>query len=361
MMRNGKTVHEKGAAKRGFAAVLTVALLVTLLSSCAQTDTKKELFVPASSASEVGVCERGDLEKLIVKDGHVEGSYEILSFEADGYLFEMFSKAGDKVGKGDVIAALTSADYMEILDLETEIEELKKKYKEQKDYLEASVKLKEKNGENATEERLTFEKEAALMDLKLSQKEKRYEKLKNEDIGYNYITAPSDGYVVAVSSSPEGSFLTTGTPVAAVATDNMKRFISSEFISEKVAEGYDSFYAIINGIEYPLTYVPITKEELANLSAAGKKPKSRFEFVTEPGDDINVGDYAAVITVVEKKEDVLNVPVNSVYTDKDGRFVYIMLDDGRKERREVVTGLSGGARIEVIEGVKEGECLYVEN
>ncbi|MCR5521752.1 MAG: hypothetical protein K6F44_07620 [Lachnospiraceae bacterium] len=351
------------AAKRAVSAAILCTLSVSLLSSCGSesVDREKELMVPAVFATEVGVCERGDVEKLLVKDGHVEGEYEILSFDVDGYVFDIFSHPGDKIGKGDAIAALTSADFEEIMTLEEEIEEIRKSNEERKKSLEAEVKLKEKNGENAVEERFTYEKEAALMDLVLSQKEERYEKLKSEDIGYNYISAPGNGFVVAVSSSSQGAYITAGTPVAAVAGDETKRFISCDFISEKESLSYNSFYAIINGAEYPLRYVPVDKEHLATLSAASLRPRSRFEFVTEPGDEVELGDYAAVIIVVDKKENVLNVPVNSVYTDKDGRFVYIMNEDGKKERREVVTGLSGGARIEIIEGVREGENVYVEN
>ena len=347
--------------RRAVSAVLVCTLGMSLLTSCSEPKEKKELLAPVVSAGEIGVCERGDIAKLMVKDAHVEGDYEVLSFDADGYIFEIFSNVGDKVGKGDAIAALTSADFAEIMTLEEEIDEIKKENEKRRNYLEAQVKLKEKNGENAEEERLTCEKEEALMDLKLSQKEARYKKLKEEDIGYNYITAPGTGHVVAVSSSSEGAYITAGTPVAAVATDDTGMFISGTYIPEKEAIGYNSFYAIINGTEYPLTYVPIPKDELAMLSAAQISPKSRFDFVTAPGDEVSIGDYAAVIVVVDKKENVLTVPVNSVYTDKDGRFVYVILEGDKKERREVVTGLSDGARIEVIEGVREGESVYVEN
>jgi len=348
-------------AKRTVSLTLISALAVTAFTACESEKTEKELLVPLVSANEVAVCERGDLEKIIVKDAHVEGMYDILSFDVDGYLYSVFSSPGDKVGKGDSIAAVTSADFTEIMELEEELEELEKTNKERKDYLEAEVKLKEENGENATEERFAYEKEVALMDLKFSQKQERYDKLKSEDIGYNYISAPSNGYIVAVTASTEGSYITAGTPVAALASEKTKTFISSEFISEKQALQYKSFYALINGTEYPLKYVPLDKEELATLSAAGKRAKSHFDFVQEPSEDVELGDYAAVIIVVDKKEDVLTVPVNSVFTDKDGRFVYIVLENGGKERREVVTGLSDGARIEVIEGVREGENVYVEN
>jgi len=347
--------------RRAVTAMLICAAMMTLLTSCSEPVEKKELLAPVVSVGEIGVCERGDIAKLMVKDAHVEGDFEVLSFDADGYIFEIFSSVGDEVGKGDAIAALTSADFEEIMTLEQEIEEIKKENEKRRKYLEAQVKLKEKNGEDAEEERLTCEKEEALMDLKLSQKEARYKKLKEEDIGYNYITAPGDGHVVAVSSSDQGAYITAGTPVAAVATDETGMFISGAYIPEKEAVGYDSFYAIINGKEYPLTYVPVAKDVLASLSAASLSPKSRFTFVTPPGDEVSIGDYAALIVVAAKKENVLTVPVNSVYTDKDGRFVYVILEGDKKERREVVTGLSDGARIEVIEGVREGESVYVEN
>lgn len=349
------------ALKRAVAATLICTSLTALLTSCSEPEEKKELLAPVVSAGEIGVCERGDIAKLMVRDAHVEGDYEVLSFDEDGYIFEVFSKVGDEVGKGDAVAALTSADFIEIMTLEEEIEEIKKENEKRRNYLEAQVKLKEKNGENAEEERLTCEKEEALMDLKLSQKEARYKKLKDEDIGYNYITAPGDGHVVAITSSGEGAYITAGTPVAAVATEDTGLFISGVYIPEKEAVLYNSFYAIINGKEYPLSYEPIPKEKLAMLSAAQLSLKSRFDFVEAPGEEVSIGDYAAVIIVADKKENVLTVPVNSVYTDKDGRFVYVITEGDKKERREVVTGLSDGARIEVIEGVTEGECVYVEN
>ncbi|MCR5830103.1 MAG: efflux RND transporter periplasmic adaptor subunit [Lachnospiraceae bacterium] len=347
--------------KRIMSITLICALSVAGLTSCGSEKEEKELLEPLMSANEVAVCERGDIEKLIIKDGHVEGDYEILSFDVDGYLYQVFSTPGDKVGKGDSLAAVTSADFEEIMTLEEEIESLKEDNKKRKDFLEAEVKLKEQNGENATEERFALEKEVALMDLKLAQKERRYEKLKSEDIGYNYISAPSNGYVVAVTSTTEGAYITAGTPVAALANEDTKPFISCEFISEKQSHQYKSFYALINGKEYPLTYVPIDKEQLTVLSAAGKIAKSHFEFAGEVADEIKLGDYAAVVIVADRKENVLTIPVNSVFTDKGGRFVYVIDEDGGKERREVVTGLSDGARIEVTEGVREGENIYVEN
>ena len=361
MRRNSFWKIAANVAKRASATALIGALSVSLLTSCAKTEDNKELLVPAVFANEVGICERGNLEKILVKDAHIEGDYEILSFDVDGYILEIYSRPGDEVGKGDSIAALTSADFMEIMQLEEEIEEIKKENKKRHDYLEAQVKLKEKGGENADEERLTYEKEVALMDLKLKQKKERYKKLKKEDIGYNYIPAPANGHIVAVTSTAAGSYITAGTPVAAIATKDTERFVSCEFISEKQSASYQSYYAIINGTEYPLEYVPISKEQLSLLSAADKRPKTRFDFVTPPGDEVSLGDYAAVIIVVDKKENVLTVPVNSVYTDKDGRFVYVMGEDGKRERREVETGLSDGARIEVISGVQEGESVYVEN
>jgi len=335
--------------------------MTVTLTSCATTETEKTLLEPVDAAEELAYCERGDIVSIKVSDASIEGDHELLSFDRDGYLYEVFSSPGDKVGKGDVIAALTSYDFEELINLEDEIEALKESEQKKKDYYEARIKLKEVTNDDSQEEALTSRMELALMELVLSQKEARLEKLKEDDIGYNYITATHDGYIVATSSASEGAYVTAGTPIAALAHKNEGKYISSTYVSEKQALGIDSFYAIINGKEYPLRYAAPGKDELASLSAAGLSPSSRFEFVDEPGEEVVVGGYAAVIAVKGRKENVLTIPINAVFTEAIDHFVYVCGADGKKEKRSVTLGLQDEAHVEVVSGVEEGECVYVIN
>lgn len=348
------------AAKACTLAVLIAATGVFGVGCTSEEQVLKELLDPSDSVEEVAYCEKGDIKKVKVMDAHVETEAEFLSFDIDGYIFEMYVQPGEKVGKGDVIASLTSADFEEIETLETEIEELKTANKKNFEYYEAEIELAKLSGENYREYEITYEKEKALAELKLKQKQDRYDKLKAEDIGYNYIEAPYDGYILAVSSASNGTYVTAGTPIAAESGKGAP-FVTCEFMSEKTVKEYDSFYAIIHGKEYDLTYVPNTKDQLAALSSAGKRPVSIFTLNEDQIDEsIQVGDYATVVTVMGQKEDVLIVPINSVYTDATGKFVYLV-DGGKHVRRDVVTGLADNVNIEITEGLSGGECVYVKN
>lgn len=60
---------------------------------------------------------------------------------------------------------------------------------------------------------------------------------------------------------------------------------------------------------------------------------------------------------VAKRENALVLPVEFVGKDDEGRFVEFPAKDpkGKPEKRRVKTGLETGAKIEIIEGLKEGE------
>lgn len=355
-------IFKSGAFRTAKVFLLTVAVLATgvMSTGCGSSDEQvKELLDPIDTVIEVAYCERGPIRSLSAKDAHVETDAELISFDKDGYIFEMYVSPGDYVKKGDVIASLTSADFEEIETLGTEIEELEKNNKTLFEYYEAEIELAKRSGEDYREYELTLEKEKALAELKLSQKKERYDRLKSEDIGYNYAQAPNDGFVLAVSAASSGSYVTAGTPVAAIEGNGVPH-ISCEFISEKKAQEYDYFYAIIHGKEYSLTYVPFTKDELAALSATGARPVSYFALdESEMNDEIKAGDFATVVSVTQEKEDVLLVPINSIYTDTSGNFVYI-LDGSKRERRDVVTGVRDSVNIEIVEGLSGGECVYVQ-
>lgn len=62
-----------------------------------------------------------------------------------------------------------------------------------------------------------------------------------------------------------------------------------------------------------------------------------------------------VITVAEVKQAVL-APVVSVRSRDGRKIVYILLDDGTVEEREVTTDLSDGIHTQILSGLKGGEA-----
>jgi multidrug efflux pump subunit AcrA (membrane-fusion protein) len=73
---------------------------------------------------------------------------------------------------------------------------------------------------------------------------------------------------------------------------------------------------------------------------------------------LRVGMGATVGVPLQRKEDVLIIPVMAVQRDDQGPFVFVV--NGKKtERRRVELGISDGINIEVTSGLEQGEVLRV--
>jgi len=65
------------------------------------------------------------------------------------------------------------------------------------------------------------------------------------------------------------------------------------------------------------------------------------------------GMYAQVTLETDLHRNVLTLPVTSVLTDVNGKFVYVV-KDGRVQRQPVTTGMTEGALVEISGGVPDG-------
>jgi len=71
------------------------------------------------------------------------------------------------------------------------------------------------------------------------------------------------------------------------------------------------------------------------------------------------GMFADVEIIYNEHSNVLVVPRISVL-EKEGRTILFTVEDGRAKLREVKTGVSDGEKVEIIEGLSEGEGVIVE-
>jgi len=62
---------------------------------------------------------------------------------------------------------------------------------------------------------------------------------------------------------------------------------------------------------------------------------------------------------LEKKENVVLLPVKAVFTVGESSYVYYEDDSGLRSAREVVCGLSDGSYIEIISGLEEGDHVIL--
>lgn len=70
--------------------------------------------------------------------------------------------------------------------------------------------------------------------------------------------------------------------------------------------------------------------------------------------------FVNVRLVTDTRKGVLLAPVTAVQIGETDRFVYVVNKDGTVTRKEVKTGDTDGRRIEILEGVAEGEVLVTD-
>lgn len=88
-----------------------------------------------------------------------------------------------------------------------------------------------------------------------------------------------------------------------------------------------------------------------------KEYKATIRILPDSGDitKLKPGLTAEIEIRIDQRPDVLQVPVQSVITIGEQRYIFILMPDGRTERREVKIGQASDTMIEVISGIEAGE------
>ena len=77
-----------------------------------------------------------------------------------------------------------------------------------------------------------------------------------------------------------------------------------------------------------------------------------------PGDQLKPGTTVSVTVIAKKVPNALVVPQSALLSGSDHRsFVMVIGSDSRAHQREVQTGIEQGGRVQIIDGLKEGELI----
>lgn len=336
--------------------IIFVLMLGTI--GCSKEAVRPELREAVTTNVDIAVATIRDLSDITYYDAEVLPEANELSFDKDGYVYGIYVNAGDYVEEGEVLATLVGKNYNSIISLEDEIDALEESNKENFKYLENEIELERLSGGDTKLLELQLKHEKEMAELKLSEKRDRLALLQADDIGYSYITAPYDGVAMAVTSVGRGAYLDAGTPICALEGSG-KPYIACNFISEKNIESMHDYYCLVGDRRVEVEYVPYPKADLKKLFANSITPKAIFNIKSEDI-ELKPGDYCAIITVGNFVEQVLSVPINSVYIDKEKKYVF-KLEGNVKVRQDVRVGVSGSAYVQILEGLEEGDSVYVKN
>lgn len=95
------------------------------------------------------------------------------------------------------------------------------------------------------------------------------------------------------------------------------------------------------------------------LDASTRTVKARVEIDNQQG-KLKPEMFAAISILTERRQQVLTIPKEAVQTDGEHSFVFIVLGNGRFEKRDITPGRQTETLAEVTGGLKENEVVVTE-
>lgn len=359
-----------------YLALGVISLVLTGLTGCSKQALEvPELLEPVAVKADIAKVTTGTVSKMVMYSGEVVPYVESISFAADGSLDQVQVLVGDQVRQGEVLALLDTEQLQEQMErLEEEMQYLEKtgEFSDRKMELDIEIANTELLilRENWADEQTCAAKELEIQKLELQLKQTRevrelelQEKqnaleLLQEKEEKNQMTAPFDGTVVYISNVKKGSPIKAYEPMIYLADDSQLSLIT-DYIPEYEMAKTERICAKIMDREYEVSYLPYNEEEYMNMILNDVEPSAKFAFAA-PDDTLESGQYAAIIVTKKISENVLTIPANALYEDGLDQYVYRQ-EDGQRVRCEVTAGVISDTNVEIIEGLKEGDLVYVKD
>lgn len=374
--------------KRKYVAIIILCSL--FLGACGQkeeTGSILELEESALDAEQKTVVKRGDIESYIVLDGYVAPEVSQLKFETTGKFDDYKVQIGDEVTKGQTLAVMNDAQIKEqIKELNIQLTKLQGDYEfeiaykdktiaaykaemegyyekiedeehplTREEYSEACLELGKRDVVVKREELLkkqltqTFELDSSFLQAQLNEL--------NVKLGKMSIKSPCEGTVIALQDmSGQEDVLPDYYYVAIAKKDTYN--VCCEYMAPAFLESVKYMCGLRNGKEYEIETMDVDKKVYREMKNSGEKMYSHF-LIKLPDADTNYGDFMVVKLVTKKAENVLFIPQLAISSDQSGKFVYCQTEKGR-EKVYVTLGLSDTINVEVKEGLKEGDVVYVQ-
>ena len=175
------------------------------------------------------------------------------------------------------------------------------------------------------------------------------------------IAAPTDGEVLSLSvyaGRPAEAFK----PVIVVADPSVIE-VSADLTSSQLQEMIEGQEAVVTLRAYPgqtwqgtVRRLPYPYGSGGGTEALVGEDKSTRISLEGDLSGLELGDLARVIIVLEEKDDVLWLPPAAIRTFQGREFV-IVQDADRQRRVDVTIGIESDERVEIVEGLEEGQIV----
>ncbi len=355
--------------KRVFKFLLIILVAVIFIGTFVFLYNKSR---PETVSYATEAADKARIERTTIVTGTIEPRDEVLiKPQISGIIAELYKKAGEKVKTGEIIAKVKVIPEMSSLNAaenrvrlaklnaaqaETDFGRMKQLFEQQLVSAEEFEKA-----------RLAWQqtKEEARTATDALQIVREGVSASNASYSTTLIRSTIDGLILDVpvkvgNSVIQSNTFNDGTTIAAVA--DMSDLIFKGSIDEtevaRLREGMPMNISVgaLQNMEFTARL-----EYIAPKVATGTNSANQFEIkaaVAVPDSVMIRAGYSANAEIVlESADDVLSVTEGCVEFSGDSTFVYVLTAEKPQtfERRSVSTGLSDGVRIEVKEGLKQGE------
>lgn len=359
--------------KRRILAVILAGSTLLTVTGCGQqtVEVPQDILVQEDeeAAYPTTTAELGDVVKNItIRCQYLSTDKQELSFSMNGGLIERVEvEMGDYVSAGELLAAL------DIQDLEDQIEEQEYQVKAQELRIQQTEEMKAFDLESAEimfgYTYQTQKDRDALRDKKASIEEQYRTTLEDmtdqltlqkqrlqqsrEELDAGQLFADITGEITYIDAGMKDTYSVKDRIVVTVSNLDECYFIVDDTEYADCFQEDESINIMyrISGAAYNCEAVPAHKDSWEEKGQMYFKPL---------GDEIIASKTNGTITMeLDRKEQVLCVPVEAVHESDQGLFVYLV-EDGLLEMRYVTVGLEGDTLVEITEGLKQGEIVALK-
>lgn len=353
--------------KKVFGIVLIAGVLLLFVGTAVflfnQSREKPEVYETVSPM-------QTSIVKKTVASGRVIPRREVnVTSQVSGVVEELFVTAGEQVKKGDLIASITLAPNMVMLnEAESRLESAQISLNNAERELQRQKGLMAQNLVSESEyNRFQLDYELRRQAAKAAENNLlliREGSTKQSNLVSNRIRATTDGMILNVPNK-EGAFIVesstygSGTTLATLAdmTDMIFEGMIDEAEVGKIREGMDLLLDIgaLDSEPFHAT--------LEYISPKGIEDQGTIKFeiraaVTLQEEVFLRANYSANADIVlDKRDDVLAINEANLIIEEDGHYVEVQTAPQTFEKRQVETGLSDGINIEIISGLSESDQI----
>ena len=355
-----------------------VMIILFMIKTCTPSISEKYI---------VSTIKRENIDLYVDSKAKVEPK-DLISIGLDVQLNvdKIYFKEGDKVKKGDVI--IKFSDY-KAQNIEKELEDKKS--------ILAVKKSQLRYLKNMSEEQLDDKNKIQKLEGEIATVETELQKIvKNKQLVQRVITSPVNGYIIKINAIKNGT-TDASIPVLLIAKDTDLKIVSEKIkLDREIKVGSEATVSFLN---QKLLKEDKNLEKLVKVNENGKENK-KYSEAGNVNSVVNRGFEAILYKIIdtkdpiikileflpknfekdiqnivlnktlnvriflEKKENVLTVPVSAVVKKKEKSrektFIYVINKENLVIKKEIRIGVTNGEVIEIYgSGINEGQEIIV--